>query len=210
MHFLTATPSSCFKRKRYVIYHDHWPIVLTPYLVWLKRDELDDEYSELLQQLMSLPQLPDILVSCTDVLNYVSLNSLQANVDYLLGRLAVHDIHDRLRSDMSLNSLAESSKRFPFLVCSSKLKFAQVIALPMGMTREKSVLYSPSQDVQEALDQADDLLSEGLKKHATRNDVLQLRNMAVSGALVSIYQASLGKSSTHGPSLAAQLLGKAF
>lgn len=63
MLFLTATPSSCFERKRYVICHDHWPIVLTPYLVWLKRDELDDEYTELLQQLMSLPQLPDILVS---------------------------------------------------------------------------------------------------------------------------------------------------
>ena len=77
----------------------------------------------------------------------------------------------------------------------------------MGMTRESTLLPAPSQEVQEALDQADDLLSEGLEKHAERNDVIQLRNIAVSGALLSIYQASLGNSNSRGPALAAQLLG---
>lgn len=67
---------------------------LINFSVWLSRDELGEKYEKLLDQLLALPQVP----------------AIEIHVNSMLGRLALYDLHERFRSDMSLSSLVESSK----------------------------------------------------------------------------------------------------
>ncbi|KAI5114969.1 hypothetical protein M0805_001887, partial [Coniferiporia weirii] len=144
--------------------------------VWLLRDELGEDYETLLEQLLALPQLSNI----------------EVHVNSLLGRLALYDIHERFRSDMSLSSLAEST-----------------IALPMGLTCENSTLYSPPQDILEALEQAEEHFASDLARFSERDSVMNVRGAAVAAALVSTYQASLGKEIKDSPIFASRLLDMA-
>ncbi|KAH8113830.1 peptidase family C50-domain-containing protein [Phellopilus nigrolimitatus] len=144
--------------------------------VWLLRDELGESYQRLLEQLLALPQLSHI----------------EVHVNSLLGRLALYDIHDRFRSDMTLSSLAEST-----------------IALPMGITCEKAMHYSPPQDILEALEQADEHYASDLMRFAGRDSVVHVRGAAVATALVSTYQASLGNAAKESSAWAARMLDMA-
>ena len=59
----------------------------------------------------------------------------------------------------------------------------------------------------EALEQAEELFSSCLQRLAQQTNVLHTRSSAVSAALISIYQASLGKANKSSSISAALLLG---
>lgn len=110
---------------------------------------------------------------------------------------------------MSLSSLAESSKTLLFHTLFIAVDICwPATALPMGMTCEKSMLVTPSQDILDALDQADDHYASDLSRFAERDSVANVRAAAVAAALVSTYRASLGISFEDSPAFASRLLGK--
>ncbi|KAL5522623.1 hypothetical protein ACEPAG_8640 [Sanghuangporus baumii] len=144
--------------------------------VWLLRDTLGDEYEELLEKLFALAQRP-----------YVEMQ-----INSVLGRLALYDIHERFRADMSLSSLAEST-----------------IALPLGMSSEKRILPAPPQDILDALQQADEHYVSDLSRFSERDGVANVRFAAVAEALISTYQASIGVTYEDNSAFASHLLDMA-
>ncbi|TDL24888.1 hypothetical protein BD410DRAFT_766456 [Rickenella mellea] len=113
-----------------------------------------------------------------------------AETNALLGRLALHDIHGRFSADMFLSSLTEST-----------------IALPMGMSSERtSAQPAPPHEILAALSHAETLFETGLMSFARRGHVANVREAAVSLALVKAFQNSLGKVTKHSPVVAATLL----
>ncbi|EJC97616.1 uncharacterized protein FOMMEDRAFT_171563 [Fomitiporia mediterranea MF3/22] len=143
--------------------------------VWLLRDTIGETYEQLLEELYALPQLAHV----------------EVHVNPFLGRLALYDIHERFRAEMSLGSLAEST-----------------IALPMGMTCEKSLLQAPPQDIVDALQQADEHYISDLSRFSGRGFVYDVRATAIAAARISIYEASLGIAFEDSPAFASRLLGK--
>ncbi|THH12059.1 hypothetical protein EW145_g215 [Phellinidium pouzarii] len=144
--------------------------------VWLLRDELGEDYANLLEELLALPQLSNI----------------EVHVNSLLGRMALYDLHDRFKADMSLSSLAESTT-----------------ALPMGLICENSVSYSPPQDILESLEQADEHYVSDLTRFSERDSVMNVRGAAIAAALVSTYQSTLGKATKYSPTFTSRLLDMA-
>ncbi|KAL5499098.1 ESP1 [Sanghuangporus vaninii] len=144
--------------------------------VWLLRDTLGDKYEELLEKLFALAQRPYI----------------EMQINSMLGRLALYDIHERFRADMSLSSLAEST-----------------IALPLGMSSEKRILPVPPQDILDALQQADEHYVSDLSRFSERDSVANVRFAAVAEALISTYQASIGVAYEGSPAFASHLLDMA-
>ncbi|KAL5480941.1 ESP1 [Sanghuangporus weigelae] len=144
--------------------------------VWLLRDTLGDKYEELLEKLFALAQRP-----------YVEMQ-----INSVLGRLALYDIYERFRADMSLSSLAEST-----------------IALPLGMSSEKRILPAPPQDILDALQQADEHYVSDLSRFSERDSVANVRFAAVAEALISTYQASIGVTYEDSPAFASHLLDMA-
>jgi separase len=123
-----------------------------------------------------------------------------------MAKLALHDAYSRFRADMFLSSLAESSSS-TFVFYLPKLRYA-AIALPMGMTSAKAMSPTPgSQEISVILNNAEQLFWSDLALIARRGQVPQVREAAISLALIRAFQTSLGKSGLEGPVLAARLLG---
>ncbi len=121
----------------------------------------------------------------------------------------MHELLERFHGDMFLSSLAESSKHSLSNLHEMSTDLVQTaIAIPMGMTADKTVtLAGSTQEILVALRQAEALFSSGLEAFFRRGKVPYIRQAAVSLALVSAFQASLGKSSKHSPNLVVNLLG---
>lgn len=108
-----------------------------------------------------------------------------------MAKLALHDAYARFRADIFLSSLAEST-----------------IALPMGMTSNQAFAGAPgTQEISATLMNAEKLFWSDLSLIARRGQVSQVREAAVSLALIRAFQTSLGKAGAEGPVLAARLLG---
>ncbi|CAK5277632.1 unnamed protein product [Mycena citricolor] len=116
--------------------------------IWLLRDN-STAYSALLQRFLALP---------------ASLrNNAQENV--LLGRLTLHQVYDRFRTDMFLSE--------------------STIALPMSVP-------PPSHDILRTLESAEQLFWLDLTLFARTGDVTRVRDGSVSLAAVRALQTSLG------------------
>ena len=81
------------------------------------------------------------------------------------------------------------------------------ITLPMGMISDKSASSSSGQEVLAILNHAEKLFWSDLALISRRGNVFDVRDAAVSLALIRAFQASLGGSTSDSPTLAARLLG---
>lgn len=133
----------------------------------------------------------------------------KATENGLMAKLTLHNVHGRLRADMFLSSLAESSEScLPSIDKYLRQSLHAAIALPMGMSGDKLLSLSPStQDILTALDSAERLFWADLALIARRGNVSDVRDAAVSLALIRALQTSLGKAGKEGPVLTARLLG---
>ena len=75
------------------------------------------------------------------------------------------------------------------------------------MSSEKRKLPTPPQDILDALQQADEHYISDLSRFSERDSVANVRSAAISEALISTYQASIGLSYEDSPAFAARLLG---
>jgi separase len=79
----------------------------------------------------------------------------------------------------------------------------------MGMTGSKILAHTPStQDILTILMNAEKLFWSDLALITRRGHVSQVREAAISLALIRAFQTSLGKAGLEGPILTVQLLGK--
>ncbi|KZS96281.1 hypothetical protein SISNIDRAFT_438021 [Sistotremastrum niveocremeum HHB9708] len=107
-----------------------------------------------------------------------------------MGRLVMHDAYDRFKTDLFLSSLTEST-----------------IAIPVGMTFEKSLTLTPTaRDVITRLGQAEKQFWAGLDAHGQSGPVWLVREAAVTLALISSFNSSLGRSSQELATITANLL----
>ncbi|KAF7363579.1 Cysteine peptidase C50 [Mycena sanguinolenta] len=114
----------------------------------------------------------------------------KAQENSLLAKLTLHEVYGRFRTDMFLSSLTEST-----------------IALPMGMSTDKTPALSPStHDILHTLDRAEQLFWLDFTLFSRRGDVSRVRDAVVSLALIRAFQTSLGKSGNQDPVLVAGLL----
>jgi separase len=180
--------------------------------VWLLRDEDATEQSKaLLSKFHALPASAEIKVCDITVLIIAHSPYFQAEENVLMAKLALHEAYTRFRADMFLSSLAESSAIFYLLISFQKqlmYLYRAVIALPMGMTGNITLARTPStQDISVILMNAEKLFWSDLTRIARRGQVSQIREAAMSLALIRAFQTSLGKAGLEGPILTAQLLG---
>ncbi|KAG1775528.1 peptidase family C50-domain-containing protein [Suillus placidus] len=142
--------------------------------IWLLRDDGNATIKDLIERLMALPASQDT----------------KGEEHALMGKLTLHSVYDQFRSDMFLNSLAEST-----------------IALPMGMTSDRVVSLTPStQDILSTLDHAEKLFWADLALTADRGNVPHVREATINLALIKALQTSLGKGGKDEPIIAARLL----
>ncbi|KAJ6502399.1 cysteine peptidase C50 [Mycena sanguinolenta] len=114
----------------------------------------------------------------------------KAQENSLMAKLTLHEVYGRFRTDMFLSSLTEST-----------------IALPMGMSTDKTPALSPStHDILHTLDRAEQLFWLDFTLFSRRGDVSRVRDAVVSLALIRAFQTSLGKSGNQDPVLVAGLL----
>ncbi|TFY57836.1 hypothetical protein EVG20_g8385, partial [Dentipellis fragilis] len=108
----------------------------------------------------------------------------------LVGKLTLHDVYDCFKEDMFLSSITESA-----------------IALPMGMSGNKSILASSSaQDILETLQDAEKMFWSTLSAIANRGKVSQVREVTGFLALIQSFNTSLGKAQKSTPVVVANLL----
>ncbi|KAJ7273284.1 cysteine peptidase C50 [Mycena rebaudengoi] len=114
----------------------------------------------------------------------------KAQENALMAKLTLHEVYGRFRTDMFLSSLAEST-----------------IALPMGMSTDKTPALSPStHDILHTLDHVEQLFWLDFTLFSRRGDVPRVRDAVVSLALIRALQTSLGKAGNQDPVLVAGLL----
>ncbi|GJE92064.1 cysteine peptidase C50 [Phanerochaete sordida] len=113
----------------------------------------------------------------------------KAEESALLAKLSLENVYTKFQADMFLSSLSEST-----------------ITLPMGMIRDKASPASGSQDVLAILNNAERLFWADLGLISRRGVVFDVRDAAISLALVRAFQTSLGGSSVDSPVVAARLL----
>ena len=128
----------------------------------------------------------------------------------LLAKLTLSDAYSRFTADMFLSSLAESgvffarSQRF----FSSQTIRLTVLSLPLGMVGETSPSLGPSVlEILGLLHNAEKLFWSDLALIARRGHVFQVREAALSLALIRTFQGSLGKSVVGSPVVVSRLLG---
>ncbi|TFK38240.1 cysteine peptidase C50 [Crucibulum laeve] len=142
--------------------------------IWLLRDESDDVFQALLERFLALP----------------SSSYTKSEENALMAKLTLNNIYERLRSDMFLSSLAEST-----------------IALPMGMSSKREMALTPlTNDILSALEQVEKLYWANLALTTHKGSVIDVREAAVSLAIVKAFQTSLGKPGDSEPVVAASLL----
>ncbi|KAH9478241.1 Separin [Psilocybe cubensis] len=142
--------------------------------LWNLRDAGDDNFNSLLEKLLSLSYSPQ--------------NKAEENA--LLGKLTLHKVYGRFRSDMFLSSLTEST-----------------IAVPMGMeSKESSPSPAQSADMVDALSSAEKFFWDHLSLTASKGSVIKVREAAISLALISAFRTSLGDKKIQGSSTMASLL----
>ncbi|KAH7913084.1 peptidase family C50-domain-containing protein [Hygrophoropsis aurantiaca] len=141
--------------------------------IWLLRDESGDVVTNLLDRLIALPPSPEI----------------KGEEHALMGKLALHSVHEQFRTDMFLSSLAEST-----------------IALPMGMSSTKDFSSGAAAEILNALDNAEASFWADLVLTSRRGTVPHVREATISLAMICALQTSLGRSGKDSPLLAARLL----
>ncbi|KAI5895597.1 uncharacterized protein SCHCODRAFT_01122301 [Schizophyllum commune H4-8] len=142
--------------------------------LWLLRDNDHDGSEEMMDKLRTLS---------TTALSSAEITALE-------GRLALHEIYSRFRSDMFLSSIAEST-----------------IAVPMGMSCDKPLPMLPStQDLLKLLQHAEGLFWSDLNSMSKKGTVSHVREAAISLAIVRALQTSLGLVDEQGSALAGRLL----
>ena len=77
----------------------------------------------------------------------------------------------------------------------------------MGMASANSTLYTPPQDILNALEQADEHYVSDLSRFADRDHVINVRAAALSAALTSVYQTPTGTSQRNAAIYTSHLLG---
>ncbi|EKM60615.1 uncharacterized protein PHACADRAFT_203784 [Phanerochaete carnosa HHB-10118-sp] len=113
----------------------------------------------------------------------------KAEESALLAKLSLENVYTRFQADMFLSSLSEST-----------------ITLPMGMTRDKARAVATGHDVLAILNNAERLFWSDLGLISRRGAVFDVRDAAISLALIRSFQTSLGGSSADSPVVAARLL----
>ncbi|KIP07348.1 hypothetical protein PHLGIDRAFT_30059 [Phlebiopsis gigantea 11061_1 CR5-6] len=113
----------------------------------------------------------------------------KAEENALLAKLSLENVYTRFQADMFLNSLSES-----------------IITLPMGMVSDRTVSSSSGQEVLAVLNHAEKLFWSDLALISRRGNVFDVRDAAVSLALICAFQTSLGGSTSNSPTVAARLL----
>lgn len=78
----------------------------------------------------------------------------------------------------------------------------------MGMLCDGSPMRMPSQEVIEALRNAEEIYSTGLSTFFERGSIMHMRECAISLALIKGFQTALGTAGKTGPAVAARFLGK--
>lgn len=82
------------------------------------------------------------------------------------------------------------------------------IALPLGMASPSASLYTPPQDITDALEQAEEHYASDLSRLADLDSVSNVRAAAISAALTSVYQTPTGLSKEDAASFVSHVLGK--
>ncbi|KAH7890369.1 peptidase family C50-domain-containing protein [Phlebopus sp. FC_14] len=108
----------------------------------------------------------------------------------IMGKLALHSVYEQFRTDMFLSSVTEST-----------------IVLPLGRSGDEDLsLATASQEILRSLAEAEELFSGDLALTLRNGTVPHVRGAAVSLAVITALQASLGKACRDGPLVAARLL----
>jgi separase len=132
---------------------------------------------------------------------------MQAEESALLAKLSLENVYTRFQADMFLNSLSESSE-YPPDVQNSYTHGPAAITLPMGVTKNEASSLSSGQEVIGVLNNAERLFWSDLTLISRRGNVFDVRDAAISLALIRAFQTSLGNSTNDSPVLAARLLGQ--
>ncbi|EDR03598.1 uncharacterized protein LACBIDRAFT_307095 [Laccaria bicolor S238N-H82] len=123
-------------------------------------------------------------------LSLPSSSRMKVNENSLMGKLTLYNVYARFRADMFLSSLTEST-----------------IAIPMGMSTTHKVAFAlPTQDVLNALEEAEKLFQANLSLTSRTGSILKLRDAAISLALIKAFQTSLGRPGNGGSVVTATLL----
>jgi len=126
-----------------------------------------------------------------------------------MGRLTLHGVYGRFRTDMFTSSLTESSMHFIYALSHLADRLLKAIAIPMGMeSKERVRPVMPSAEVLDALANAENYFSAYLKTTSAQGNVVKVREAAVSLALISAFRTSLGDKKSKGPTAMATLLGQ--
>ncbi|KDR77139.1 hypothetical protein GALMADRAFT_66375 [Galerina marginata CBS 339.88] len=142
--------------------------------LWLLRDDVGDAFNSVLEKVLSL--------------SYSTRNKAEENA--LMGKLTLHGVYGRFRTDMFLSSLTEST-----------------IAVPMGMgSKEQIRPIIPSHEVIDALASAEKRFWAHLSMTAANGNVVKVREAAISLALIAAFRTSLGDKRSNGPSVISTLL----
>lgn len=128
----------------------------------------------------------------------------------MLAKLSLDNVYARFQADMFLNSLSESSKCFTLYTYCYMYPLSLAITLPMGMTSKNGGSSRGGKEVVGILNNAEKLFWSDLALISRRGNVFDVRDAAISLALIRAFQASLGGLSDDSPILAARLLGQSM
>ncbi|KAF8878488.1 peptidase family C50-domain-containing protein [Gymnopilus junonius] len=143
--------------------------------LWFLRDDVGDVFNSTLEKLLSLSSTSP---------------QSKAEENALLGRLTLHGVYGRFRSDMFLSSLTEST-----------------IAVPLGMSGKEQVRLSLStNEIVDALASAEEHFWAHLGMTSSKGNVIKVREAAKLLTLIGAFRTSLGDKRPDVPSVMAGLL----
>lgn len=159
--------------------------------VTLLRDAGED-YNALLQRFSALPPTSET----------------KAEGSVLTAKLTLDDVFSQFRADMFLSSLAESGTFANHTSRVAIVNTLEAIMIPMGISSDRVLSANTvMRDILNTLSAAERSLRSDLSLIAHRGNVANVRDTAISLALISALQSSLGNGTTEISHLVARLIG---
>ncbi|TFY60535.1 hypothetical protein EVJ58_g5088 [Rhodofomes roseus] len=158
--------------------------------ITLLRDAGED-YNALLQRFSALPPTSETT----------------AEGSVLTAKLTLDDVFSQFRADMFLSSLAESGTSSNYSSHAVFVDMPEAIMIPMGISSDRVLgTNTVLREILNTLSAAERSLRSDLSLIAHRGNVASVRDTAISLALISALQSSLGNGSTEVSHLVARLI----